>query len=84
MSSDLDDIPLQRILDAEQGEVIRLFGEETSDTPNVSQRDSVVIDLVKNNLAYSGYSSQSLPGVSVSYTDQRNRLLRRLESPLVI
>ena len=75
----LSDTALQIIVEAESN----FIDSRLPDIPDDASRDSVLVDLVKNKLAYEGYTSSSIQGFSTSWTDKRNEIISRLEPSIL-
>ena len=64
----LSDTALQLILDAEDSYITSV----APDADDNELRDSVLVDLIKNKLAYDGYASSSIQGFSGSWENRRS------------
>lgn len=76
----LSDENWQRMLD---GELLYLE-REAPDAPDNAERDLVLVDLIKNRLAYRGLASLSEAGVTTAWRRERANIVRHLatENPL--
>ena len=70
----LSDKALQHLIDSENAWISQVM-PSVEDCPT---RDSVLVDLIKNRIAYEGYSSISTKGFSMSYQEHRDTIVSRL------